>query len=113
LIVDDEPDIRFMIRVIFEQAGHIVMEAANGATGMKRVKATPPDLVTTDVMMPVMGGIEFMEWLRSDPTTARIPILAISANSELATAADAVLPKPFENKALLRVAALLLKGDGR
>ncbi len=112
LIVDDEPDIRFMIRLIFEGAGHRVVEAGNGAIGMRYVKETPPDLVTTDVMMPVMGGLKFIEWLRSDPGTAKIPILAISGNADLATAADRVLSKPFEPKALLDAATLLLK-DGR
>jgi len=92
LIVDDEPDIRFMMRLIFEGSGHKVMEAGNGVTGMKCVKGTPPDLVTTDVMMPVMGGLKFIEWLRSDPTTAKIPILAISGNADLATAAGITTP---------------------
>jgi CheY-like chemotaxis protein len=112
LIVDDEPDIRFMMRLIFEGAGHKVMEAGNGVTGMKCVKGTPPDLVTTDVMMPVMGGLKFIEWLRSDPTTAKIPILAVSANSELAIAADAVLRKPFLPRELLIAAAHLIRENG-
>lgn len=110
LIVDDEPDIRFMIRLIFEAAGHRVMEAGNGAVGMQYVNESRPDLVTTDVMMPVMGGLKFIEWLRSDPSTAKIPVLAISGNPDLATTADGVLSKPFEPTALLDAATLLLKG---
>lgn len=113
LIVDDEPDIRYLIRLIFEGAGHRVMEASNGAIGLKYVKETRPDLVTTDVMMPVMGGLKLIEWMRSDPTIAKIPILAISGNAELATAADRVLSKPFDPAALLSAATLLLKDGGR
>jgi CheY-like chemotaxis protein len=112
LIVDDEPDIRFMMRLIFEGAGHKVTEARHGATGLKSVKATRPDLVITDVMMPTMGGLEFIARLRSDPETAAIPILAVSGNSELATAADAVLPKPFLPQELLVAAAHLIRENG-
>jgi CheY-like chemotaxis protein len=112
LIVDDEPDIRFMMRLILEGAGHKVTEARHGALGLKFVKATPPDLVVTDVMMPTMDGLEFIEYLRSDPETAAIPILAVSANSELATGANTRLPKPFEARELLAAAALLIREDG-
>jgi CheY-like chemotaxis protein len=88
LIVDDEPDIRFLIRLIFETAGHKVTEARHGAADLKSVKAEPPDLVVTDVMMPTMDGLEFIERLRANPGTAAIPILVVSGNSGLATAAD-------------------------
>jgi CheY-like chemotaxis protein len=109
LIVDDEPDIRFMMRLILEGAGYNVTDARHGASGLKSVKATRPDLVITDVMMPTMGGLEFIECLRSDIDTATIPILAVSANSELATAADAALAKPFLPIELLGLAGRLIR----
>ena len=109
LIVDDEPDVRFMMRLILETAGHRVTEARHGAIGLKSVKARQPDLVITDVMMPTMGGLEFIERLRSNPKTAAIPILIVSGNSELATAADTRLPKPFTRRELLDAAALLIR----
>jgi CheY-like chemotaxis protein len=112
LIVDDEPDIRFIMRLIFEGAGHTVMEARHGGTGLKSVKATRPDLVITDAMMPTMGGLEFIARLRSDPETAAIPILAVSGNAELATGADAVLRKPFRPNELLLTAAHLIREGG-
>jgi len=112
LIVDDEPDIRYMMRLIFERAGHEVTEARSGLTGLASIKAKQPNLVITDVMMPTMGGLELVARLRSDPETAAIPILVVSANSELATAADAVLPKPFLPPELLAVAARLI-GENR
>ena len=108
LIVDDEPDIRFMMRLIFERAGYGVLEARHGANGLESVKAERPDLVITDVMMPTMDGLEFITRLRSDPETAAIPILAVSGNSELAIAADAVLRKPFLAIELLTAAANLI-----
>jgi CheY-like chemotaxis protein len=112
LIVDDEPDVRFMMRLIFEGAGHQVTEARNGATGLKSVKAMPPDLVITDVMMPAMDGLELIKRLRSNPETAAIPILVVSGNSELATAANTRLSKPFLAGELLSAAALLIRENG-
>ena len=111
LIVDDEPDIRFLMRLIFEAAGYQVTEARHGAAGLKSIKARQPDLVTTDVMMPMMDGLEFIERLRSDPETAMIPILVVSGNSELAVAANTRLGKPFDARDLLHAAALLIRED--
>ena len=112
LIVDDEPDVRFMMRLILEGAGYQVTEARHGAAGLKQVKTLQPDLVTTDVMMPIMDGLEFIERLRSDPETARIPIIVVSGNSELATGADTRIEKPFRARDLLSAAALLIREDG-
>jgi CheY-like chemotaxis protein len=81
LVIDDEPDVRFLIRRILEGAGHDVVEAGHGAAGMKAVRRSPPDLVVTDLMMPVMSGSELIVLLRSDPETAAIPILVVSADA--------------------------------
>lgn len=112
LIVEDEPDLRFIIKLIFERAGHEVVEARNGADALQRVRAGPPDLVITDVMMPVMNGLELIGHLRSNPQTATIPILAVSSHVEIA-AADAALEKPFEPQQLLEAAtSLLVRSEG-
>jgi CheY-like chemotaxis protein len=76
------------------------------------VKATSPDLVITDIMMPTMDGLEFIERLRSNPETAAIPILVVSGNCELAAAANTRLRKPFLARELLSAAALLIREDG-
>jgi two-component system, chemotaxis family, chemotaxis protein CheY len=112
LVVDDEPDIRFMMRLIFEGAGYEVVEARHGVAGLKSARASHPDLVTTDVMMPIMDGLEFIMRLRTDPETAAIPILVVSGNSELATAANTRLGKPFLARELLSAASLLIREDG-
>ncbi len=112
LIVDDEPDIRFMMRLIFEGAGYQVTEASHGVAGLKSARSKPPDLVTTDLMMPMMDGLEFIERLRSDPETAAIPILVVSGNSELAVGPITRLGKPFVDHELLSAAALLIPQDG-
>jgi CheY-like chemotaxis protein len=112
LVVDDEPDQRFLLRMIFERAGHEVTDAVDGAAALTAARQAPPDLVVTDIMMPVMGGLELIARLRGDPATAAIPILAASADSVLAKDADAVLAKPYSRHRLLEVAETLLKGRG-
>jgi CheY-like chemotaxis protein len=114
LVVDDEPDLRFLLRRIFEKAGHEVTDAGHGAEALECVRGSPPELVVTDMMMPVMGGRELIRRLRADPATAQIPILAVTGNGELADAADALLPKTCRTDQILAAANTLLarRGDG-
>ena len=112
LVVDDEPDQRFLLRRILQRAGYEVCEAIDGAAALRAVRESAPDLVVTDVMMPVMNGVELIGCLRGDPATAHIPILAASGDTHLAGAADAVLSKPYEWDLLLTLVAALLK-EGR
>jgi len=114
LVVDDEPDLRYLLRRIFENAGHEVRDAGHGADALESVRAFPPDLVVTDIMMPVMDGVELMRRLRSDPATAKIPILVASANSDLAGAADVAVAKPYNSAQLMAAANdLLAQTEGR
>ncbi|MBW6438784.1 response regulator [Actinoplanes hulinensis] len=114
LVVDDEPDLRFLHRRILGRAGHEVTEASDGSAALDSVHATPPDLVVTDVMMPIMDGIELIHRLRTDPATASIPILAISGDWHLVTEADIALAKPCLGRDLLAAAdELLQKGRER
>jgi two-component system chemotaxis response regulator CheY len=109
LVVDDEPDERFLVGRALRKQGHDVTVAENGAAGLRAVREWVPDLVVTDVMMPVMDGVEFIRRLRGDPATAGIPILAASGDTHLAGAADAVLAKPYENHRLVTIVNSLLK----
>lgn len=109
LVVDDEPDLRYVLRRVFERAGHEVVDAGHGAAALEMVHRSPPDLVVTDMMMPVMGGVELIRRLRGDPVTAQIPILAVSGDPHLADGADAVLAKPWKSPQLLTVAHALME----
>jgi CheY-like chemotaxis protein len=113
LVVDDESSMRFLLRMILESAGYEVVEAPHGATALERAKESPPDLVVTDLMMPVMNGRDLVGRLRADPETARIPILLISANPHADEAAveDAIVGKPFHPEAVVE-AARSLAGSG-
>ena len=113
-MVDDEPDQRFLLRRTFERAGHELTDATDGAAALRAVRESAPDLVVTDMMMPVMDGVELIRCLRGDPATAHIPVLAASGDSHLADAADAIVTKPYSGHHLLAVAdALLKEGRGR
>jgi CheY-like chemotaxis protein len=109
LVVDDEPAQRSLLRRILEQAGHEVSDAGDGAAALQAVRESPPDLVVTDMMMPVMGGAELIRRLRCDPVTAGIPVLAASGDSHLAAGADAVVAKPYSWRHLVEVADALLR----
>ncbi len=112
LVVDDESNMRFLHRMVLEEAGYDVVEAPHGAGALERVRELRPDLVVTDLMMPVMGGQELIARLRADPETARIPIVVVSANPRIAIpAADAVLGKPFAAEALLEAARSLTEDE--
>jgi len=111
LVVDDDPSTRFLLRLIFEGAGHDVSEAQHGVAALIRIKDALPDLVVTDMMMPVMDGGALIKHLRSDPRTACLPILAVTANPETMEAAgeaDVVLGKPFLQSTLLATINSLL-----
>jgi CheY-like chemotaxis protein len=110
LIVEDDPSLRSMLRLIFELAGYEVVEAADGRAALDLVGASQlPDIVTTDLMMPVMNGNELIRRLRSEPRTALIPIVVVSANAEAAEGAqaseraDALVSKPFIPASLVKV----------
>jgi CheY-like chemotaxis protein len=101
LVVDDTPCIRDLLRMIFEDSGYDVIEAQHGGAAIQKLRDSVPDLVVTDLMMPVISGQQLVRHLRSDARTAAIPILILSSNpnaAEIASTADAIVGKPF-NKA--------------
>lgn len=93
LIVDDEPDLRFLMTRYLEAAGHEVREAGNGAAGLELLRSERFDLVLTDIAMPVMAGPELIERMRSDDGLGDIPIVAWSTNPDHDLAVDAVFAK--------------------
>ena len=101
LIVDDEKPVRQFLVAAFEAEGHQVLEAAHGRDALSVVASNSarPDLVISDVMMPLVGGVELCRTLKADPSTADIPIVLMSAAYPRAGAsagADAIISKPFD-----------------
>ena len=111
LTVDDEPDVLFLLRVIFERAGHQVIEASHGRAALEAIEVQHPDVIVTDLMMPVMDGRELLDNLKSDPKTASIPVLMLTANPNGALGADVVMRKPFSNAEIVESVEALVAGS--
>ena len=112
LVVDDDPNIRELVRVFLRDAGFAVHEAADGLEALALLETTRPDLAILDVMMPRMDGWELCRELRA---YGDLPVLMLTAKGEtaqkikgFALGADDYLVKPFEPLELVaRVQALL------
>ncbi|MEL0456471.1 two-component regulator propeller domain-containing protein [Flavobacteriaceae bacterium SZ-1-7] len=114
LIVEDDPDIRAFIVSIFKTK-YRLLEASNGKIGIEKALKHIPDLIISDVMMPVEDGISLCNTLKYNELTSHIPIILLTAkvgdNNEiegLRTGADAYVTKPFNSEKLkLRVEKLI------
>ena len=117
LIVDDSETIRLDVRRTLGAAGFSVLEARDGLDGLT-VAAAHPDLslLILDVNMPVMNGLEMLERLRQDPTTADIPVLLMTTEAEAsliarakAAGAKAWFVKPVQPEMLLKATERLAR----
>ena len=114
MVVDDDPSVRFLLRLIFESSGYQVSEAHHGIAALIRIKNAVPDLVVTDIVMPVMDGGALIKRLKSDPKTAEVPIVAVTGNADAkarAVDADVIMSKPFHQSALLAIVDSLLGAE--
>jgi two-component system sensor histidine kinase/response regulator len=98
LIVDDEEPILSIVAEVVEEMGHKVLRAANGREALQLIKATPPDIVLSDVMMPFLNGLDLCRSVKSDPATRHVVVVlmsAVSADRGQAAGADGFVHKPF------------------
>jgi two-component system, OmpR family, response regulator len=104
LLVDDEPDIRRLAQLALRTVGALdVLLASSGREALELVSAERPDLIVLDVMMPGMDGQTVLNRLRSDPLTAGIPVILLTAKAQLHEVdeylkggAAGVIRKPFD-----------------
>ncbi|MBV8716276.1 MAG: response regulator [Chloroflexi bacterium] len=113
LVVDDEKPVRRFLVAALEQEGYEVIEAGHGAHALNLINSGSkrPDLVISDVMMPLVGGVELCKILKSNPSTANIPIVLMSAahaRASTGAGADAIIGKPFDLDALEALVRRLL-----
>lgn len=106
LIVDDDPTIRSVLEAFLEDEGFTPTLAVNGRDAVEQARGDPPALILMDLMMPVMSGVEAARQLKSDPATAGVPIIAMSAGFILRGSvdellADSIISKPFDLDALI------------
>ncbi|MCE2510116.1 MAG: response regulator [Alphaproteobacteria bacterium] len=118
LIIDDDQNIRTLLRVVHEAGGYTVTEAQDGNMGVREAQKNQPDLAIVDILMPEKEGIQTIHELKNSLTDARI--LAISGGGRKGEAgflqlakkmgADEVLAKPFGVKELTETVQALLAG---
>jgi two-component system phosphate regulon response regulator PhoB len=119
LVVDDEPEAVELLEFNLKQAGYVVSTAGDGAEALKRARTQAPDMIVLDVMLPEMDGFEICKSLRLDSSTAKIPIIMLTAKAAeidrvlgLELGADDYLTKPFSpRELLLRIKKILARGQ--
>jgi len=120
LVVDDEPDIRRLIKKVLEERGHAVVEADRGKLALQLVKVEQPDLVVLDAMLPEVHGFEIAKRIRGSTRYGHIPIVMVSAvyrgwrfaqDAKQSYGVDAYIEKPFKVQELVSVIEAALKHD--
>ncbi|OCQ94393.1 adenylate cyclase [Oscillatoriales cyanobacterium USR001] len=108
LVVDDNPDLRTYVARILRGAGFAVVLARNGAEGLEMAKNHDPDVIVTDLMMPVVSGLDLIRMIREDEKLKGTPVILLTAKIDEDTriegvekGADAYLSKPFNDRELL------------
>src|SRR5919206_630764 len=117
LVIDDDADIRGLLRELLERASYEVVEAANGREGLRSLYGSSPDLVLLDVSMPELDGWQTLERIRDMSDVPVVMLTARAAELEkvrgLKAGADDYVTKPFGRQELLaRVETLLRRVNG-
>src|SRR6266545_6524238 len=121
LIIEDEADVAELLTLNLRKTGYRVSTAADGASGLHKVRDDRPDFVILDLMLPKMSGLEVCRILKSDAATAQLPILMLTAKAEeidrivgLEFGADDYVTKPFSpREVVLRIRAIMRRGEAK
>jgi len=119
LVIEDEKEIRDLVRYNLERAGFRVAAVADGDQGLERLFASRPDAVVLDLMLPGKNGLEILRELRAEPATRDVPVIVLTARSAemdkllgFEHGADDYLTKPFSPRELVaRLQALLRRSQ--
>jgi CheY-like chemotaxis protein len=104
LVIDDEADIREIVRIYLEEEGCEVIEASNGQEGILKAQAERPDLIVLDIMLPGINGFEVAKHLKDDPNTQDIPVIILSVLAQDSQYRQGILDyisKPFRQEELV------------
>jgi DNA-binding response OmpR family regulator len=114
LIVEDHPTMREAMRLVLEHEGFVIREVADGASALAMARSDPPDLMFLDLNIPGTSGADVLRELKSDPATASVRVIIVTATGEegreyvLSLGADEYFTKPFSPTALLRTVEQVL-----
>lgn len=116
LLVDDEPEIRFLTRRMLEKEGHSVTEAENGEMALRMLQKDKPDLILLDVRMPGLNGWEVCRRIKADDKTKGIPVVMFTVRTSeediqksVDYGAEAHINKPFDKEELLELVENMLR----
>ncbi|HZS07915.1 MAG TPA: response regulator [Blastocatellia bacterium] len=116
LVVEDNPDSQYLLQVMLESEGWIVMTASDGERAIQMLHEFKSDVVITDLLLPVVSGGDLIRYIRSTAELSQIPIVVLSAYSNsyeseaMAAGATAVLKKPLDGDILLDTLRKVNKG---
>ncbi len=119
LVIEDEKEIRDLVRYNLERAGYRVSDASDGEEGLRRIFASRPAAVVLDLMLPGLSGLEILREVRGEPATTDLPVLVLTARAAemdkllgFEHGADDYLTKPFSPRELVaRLKALLRRAQ--
>jgi DNA-binding response OmpR family regulator len=115
VVADDDPDIVMLVSAVLAKSGFEVARATNGTDALELVRTRGPDLAVLDISMPNLDGIEVLKFVRSNPETAELPVILLSARAQeadvkngYAVGASKYMRKPFSPSELVAVVRELL-----
>jgi two-component system alkaline phosphatase synthesis response regulator PhoP len=117
LIVEDNATMREAMRLVLEHEGFVIREASDGLSALSMVREQLPDLMFLDLNIPGTSGADVLQELKSDPATASVRVIIVTATGEegrefvLSLGADEYFTKPFSPTALLRTVEQVLEPD--
>jgi two-component system, cell cycle response regulator DivK len=117
LVVEDQEDLRGVLRDLLSGSGYEMLEAPDGQAGVDKAKAEMPDLILMDIQMPVMDGYEATRQIKADPNLKATPVIAVSSfamkgdeEKARASGCDHYITMPYSPMQLLRTVRNLLGG---
>ena len=119
MIVEDETDLIDILQIWIEEIGFKTQTSENGFDALNKINRQKPDLVLLDISLPQLNGFEVLKKLRSNPETAHIPVIILTANCDLETKknalalkADGFMTKPVEASDLSKMIQKFITPSG-
>ena len=119
LVVEDNDRNRRLLKILLKSRGYEVIEAVTGEEAMKYLRDHKPDLILMDIQLPNVDGLELTKNIKSNPKTAHIPIVAVTAYAMkgdreriLEAGCDGYISKPIDTRRLVLLVAGILKNSG-